>query len=251
MASDDWSIPDPWLERIRGSRLLYPCCGDDIAEPLSVFADYVDHFTFADIRSGYGNRVSPKPESYLPYRTEAAVRRTGDCAARVERLRDGVRSYLDVTPAVTMRTYAHLDTGRQIAVCWRRGFGQYAVRAEPDRGLGVFMHRGDGFGEGGSAVLFLSNRRRRHAPISNLLTQIEAKLADHALVISDGCNTSLKPLKICERQRSQPPGQSFAMADGARFRTDAFAWELVGYMSNRTGGTGYSPTMVWGVTRVD
>ena len=244
MASTDWSIPDLWLDRIRGTRLLYPASGADIIEPLAVFADTIDHFTFADLNAGYGNRISLRPETMLPWRLDPVIKRTGDDAAPIARRSDAAGSHREVDPAHTTRTYTHMETERRITVCWRRGFGQYAVQAEPARGLGVFMHRGDSFGDGGSAVSFLANRPRRHAPLANLLAQIETRLADFALVVSDGSNTALKPLMICARETSRPPGQSFAMAAGTRFQTRGFTWELVGYMGMRSG-----PTLVWGLTR--
>ena len=87
-----------------------------------------------------------------------------------------------------------MQSGRVVEVCLRRGFGQYALHEVTDGTLGMFMHRGDSGGEGGSGVCYLANQRMSHAPISDLFDVIKRKLTMPGLIASDGSNSAIREL---------------------------------------------------------
>jgi hypothetical protein len=126
----------------------------------------------------------------------------------------------------------------------RRGFGQYALVNEfSDRAIGVFMHRGDSPGEGGSNVYFLANKDSRHEPCGRLFDKLSKKLDDRALIITDGSNTRLKRLRAFHRQDIAGPA-AYSAAAKLAFVYGGFSWQCVGYMSNK-----YGPTLIWGLSR--
>jgi len=53
------------------------------------------------------------------------------------------------------RTVERVSDGRRLTVIRRCGYEQYALGEFPNRSIGVFVHRGDSPGEGGSNVCFL------------------------------------------------------------------------------------------------
>jgi hypothetical protein len=64
----------------------------------------------------------------------------------------------------------------------------------------IFMHRGDSPGESGSNVYFLADKKSRHEPCGMLFSKLSVKLADRALIITDGSNTGIKRLKAFHNQ---------------------------------------------------
>lgn len=235
-------MPDLWLQRIRGTRFLYPSSGADHAEALELFSPFLDRFMFADILRGYGARVRPKPENVIPSVSHSVVQ-NGDCMAAIGRRRIDGRQRCHLDPAHTIRTYVRRNDQREIEVCWRRGFGQFAIHEQPVGQLGVFMHRGDSGGESGSGIHYFGDLVRSYPPLSRLWSHIESKLAPYSLAISDGSNSCFEHLRISYRD-ARSSQDAFAQYAGTVARTDNHDWELVGYLKRRNG-----PTFVWGLTR--
>jgi hypothetical protein len=119
--------------------------------------------------------------------------------------------------------------------------------------LGVFMHRGDSQGEGGSNVWFLANRRRDHEPVSNLWDKISIRLADQSIVVTDGSNCRIRQIRALKRRlreirrssgRATISVDAYNEAKGLQFIYGPFEWKVIGYLKPR-----YGPTLVWGLTR--
>lgn len=146
----------------------------------------------------------------------------------------GRRGPRQIDPARLEETYLHEASGRLIRVTRRRGFAQYALKEIPNGSLGVFFHRGDSMGEGGSDAWFLANRPRRHPPLSNLFARLKQKLAYPALIASDGSNTTFEPIVTAVRSDAQQPMQ---------FKLEGLHWVRVGTMTDE----GRRRTAIWRV----
>lgn len=214
-------------------RLFYPCAGEDWAPVLDYFVAEVDHFIFADLHYQF-DRIRPMDVPglrLLPERTWL----DGRAFAALERPSAyGRRGPRQIDPARLEETYLHEASGRLIRVTRRRGFAQYALKEIPNGSLGVFFHRGDSMGEGGSDAWFLANRPRRHPPLSNLFARLKQKLAYPALIASDGSNTTFEPLITAVRSDAQQPVQ---------FELEGLHWARVGTMTDE----GRRRTAIWRV----
>ena len=186
-------IPVEYLERVRGKILFYPCSGRDWVEPVEVFAPYVDEFWFCDLNyDSDQHRIEKDNDAYRLIRCEPPV---GDPASTLEEKTED-RPYRDIKPCIWRAHYEHRPSGRCLVINWRKGFGQIALSEEFDnRSIGVFIHRGDSPGEGGSNAYFFANRNAKHEPLRNLFNKLAKKLTDPALVVSDGSNCDFGHLK--------------------------------------------------------
>jgi hypothetical protein len=76
----------------------------------------------------------------------------GDCGNQ--------RPYRKLEPGRLKQLYERVSDGRRLTVIRRRGFGQYVLGEFPNRSIGVFVHRGDSPGDGGSNTYFLANNTK-------------------------------------------------------------------------------------------
>src|SRR2546429_1532814 len=109
----DWFIPDSWLAAISGKGLLYPCAGNDLAEPIEIFGNYVDDFVFSDIHYSQGMKLG------LVSRTEfkrECSRIEGDQDAVMEERRHGNLCFRYLEPSVLVERYVREIDGRAITV---------------------------------------------------------------------------------------------------------------------------------------
>jgi hypothetical protein len=235
-------IEAPSLKALRGQSLFYPAAGSDWHEALELFVDHIDEFHFCDTHySSPGSLPSPfsNPQSYQLVSSDLR----GKSTARIE-------------PPTTERPYPYLELGslrqvyervsdsRRVTVVRRRGFGQCAIHEFSDHSIGVFVHRGDSPGEGGSNVYFLANRHRDYEPTSNLFDKLAQKLSDHALVLSDGSNADPDFLKRFHRDKISG-AEAYALLRGQPpHRFGEFFWRCVGHVCRRNG-----PTLVWELMR--
>jgi hypothetical protein len=194
--------------------LYYPCAGQDWREILGLFGPQVRTFQFCDLAYQFDTGWSAHwPEGWALGPDPWCV--DGPMVGRVLRL----NAFRHVRPATLQGTVRHLPSGRQVALSFRRGFGQYGLHEIPDGSLDVFVHRGDSLGEGGSGVWFLANMTARHQPLSRLLDVIGAKLRYPALIGSDGSNTRLVQLKQAAYGDPEAP---------TRFIAGPLTWRRVG-----------------------
>lgn len=164
------------LRTLPGRIFFYPSAGSDWMEPLTQFIEWMDEFRFIDIRYQFKN-ARPIPLGGWDLLEDSAVL-LGPAVSRGHILQDGKGcEFRHIEPAWLSHAYRNPRDGRQVLVTRRRGFGQYALHELPDSSVGVFWHRGDSAGEGGSNVWYLANRPRRHPPLSNLFEVIKRKLA--------------------------------------------------------------------------
>lgn len=240
---EDTFIEPGILENLGGRTLFYPAAGCDWSEFLENFEDHIDEFRFSDIKYNFKpNMPSPftKPNNYRSVSSTIH----GEQRASMERRRPEIgRAYNFLEPGQLTEVFDRASDGRRIAVVRRRGFGQYALSEIEDRSLGIFVHRGDSPGECGSNIWFLSDWRCCFPPCGSLFATVSRKLADRALIISDGSNTRFKFL----RKRHRTVAESSDVFEEKRkisrnFR--GFEWTCVGHLSRR-----YGPTLVWSVVR--
>jgi hypothetical protein len=233
------------LEAVRGKALFYPAAGSDYNEALKVFQDHIDTFWFCDKAYPAGLNLPPvltSNDGFLLIQSQKSGAPNATCEIR---LANG-RTYRFLEPSKLIEAYERTD-GRQLTVIRRRGFGQIALSTEfTERALGVFMHRGDSPGESGSNIYFLSNKKADYEPCGRLFEKIGHCLADQALIISDGSNTSIRGLRRFHerKQRDTRGSEAFSYHQGRNFTFGGFVWTCVGWLSAKNG-----PTLVWGVTR--
>lgn len=228
------------LAGLQGRCLFYPVAGFDWSEFLLRFGDHIDEFHFCDITYNLSTLRSPfaNPSSYRLIEKDIQ----GKPAAQIQ-YPTAERPYRMLEPARLKEVYDLVGDGRRITVIRKRGFGQYALAEFPERSIGTFVHRGDSPGEGGSNVYFLGNQLRRHEPLSNLFDKLTNKLADRALIVSDGSNTCFGFLKKVLR-KAISCADAYDRLRERKIDRGAFSWRCVGFIGSRNGRT-----LVWQVTR--
>jgi len=176
-----------------GNVFLYPCAGMDIVQPISAFGVQFDTMLFVDIGYQFESGFHlPKVDGWNELNESVVIE--GPKFSSIKIFQSGKNFRKEIEPAWRKSVYQHSESGRCINIVFRRGFGQYALQEISDGALGMFLHRGDSQGEGGSRVCYLSNRQMKLAPLSNLLNTIKSKLAMPGLIGSDGSNTSINEL---------------------------------------------------------
>ena len=240
----DFYIPPDWLESVRGTIFFYPAALTDHRQPLKLFMDVIDEFWFADTNYPTELRMTPALKGRAGVRLISSET-TGPVTAVMENRVDSTgNSYRHLLPSKLVEKYER-ENGTTITVVRRRGFGQIALTTEfPERSIGVFMHRGDSPGQGGSNAYFLANKRTRYEPCGNLLDKLSSRLTDRAIVITDGSNTSIGPL--CRFHGSELGGpDAFNRLQMCTFNRGGFRWCCIGWLNRR-----YGPTLVWGLERL-
>ena len=185
--------------------LFYPCSGSDWSCLVQLYSDKVRNFYFADCNYQFDRESISRLISVLEPEWKA-VRDSFDLKGPAVALRkflrdEPSRKFRWIEPGWFSCDFINSMTNRRIHIVWRRGFGEYALAELKDSSVDIFCHRGDSDGEAGSAVRFLSNRRRRHPPLAYLFSKLTEKLADDAIIISDGSNTSFCHLLDAARGR--------------------------------------------------
>jgi hypothetical protein len=143
------------LKPILGTSLLYPCCGDDLEEPLRLFGSSVSDFFFVDTRS--------RPPDLPGNLKEFAVPVARPFSSRSQ-------SFQDLAT----------DNIYRLNRWTRRGESAFDSVSK----LGVFFHRGDTLaaGEGSSGVPWLGRY---------WLGRILDKLVVGGFIVTDGSNCPL------------------------------------------------------------
>ena len=231
-------IPDDWLRAASTGDFLYPCAGHDYQPAINILEPYVRNFTFCDLQYPAGLQMKPVLE---PPEFELTSSDTEGAAYSEIRIVDG---HKEIDPSTLIELYRSRRSDRLISIKRRRGFGQFALLSAAPRSISVFMHRGDSPGEGGSNTYFLADCNSRYAPIGCLLTKLEERLTDRAIVLSDGSNTRLKKLKKLHCQNISGTEALNSMG-GATFTHGAFRWSCIGFIDNK-----YGPTLAWGLERL-
>jgi hypothetical protein len=245
VSNSSFYLHPEWLEAVAGKSFFYPCAYQDHDEPLRIFSEILSEFWFVDIHYPSGLNL-PSVEASLPEFNLNSRRKIGDLYERIQICKDGSGHYYrNLKPSWLEETYEQ-KRGKKIVVVRKRGFGQVTLHNQfPEKSLGVFMHRGDSMGEGGSGVFFLDNRKARYGACRNLLDTLLARLADKALIISDGSNSKIVQTRIFHN-KSVSGAAAYEYHFGKNFIYRGFRWSCVGWMSQR-----YGPTLIWGLSRLD
>jgi hypothetical protein len=236
-----YTLDDSIFNGIAGRAFIYPCAGEDWDKPLAVFADWFDEFHFVDLHYQFLHPSPIKSSRWTLLPASTALDGPSDDAIRDVETVNGF--HRDISPAWLRETYACQQSGRTIRITRRRGFGQYALRELSDESLGVFFHRGDSTGEGGSNTWFLDNWKARHPPLGCLFDKIKRKLAYPALIVSDGSNTHIRQLRMA----SQASDSNFQTGSvGSTFDCFGLHWQQVGEIGVSPRGR----TIIWRVEPV-
>lgn len=239
------TIPEDIRQRIEGATLFYPCSGEDWTRPIEIFAPVIMNFWFVDLRyfTSYA-ATSARPLLRLnPAYRLLEVITDGPVKASLEYRTDAQtgKRYPWIEPCTRTERYCHLESGREVRINRRRGFGPSAMRKHVQQ-MGVFFYRGDSGGEGGSGTLWLTGSRRG----ARLIDEVLARLANGGLIVTDGsnCRQYKNPYAEFGRFYQEDIGPEaaslshpFEDRDGNRFR-------CIGYTGQR-----YGPTLVWQVQR--
>lgn len=225
-------IEQEWLHAVAGKALFYPAAGEDTRALVEAFAPHVREFHFNDLT--YSTACDGRATAPARFNLVSAEHPDSDARdAPLQWRQESNREYRHVIPSVLIER--HSDGEKNIIIRRRRGFGQYALGHFPAGSIGVFVHRRDSTGESGSNMWFLANKRRDHEPLSNLWSKLSQRLADRAIIVSDGSLTDFKFLRNARKHEdiSQIPAKEFG----------GFEWRCVGRMTDGRGG------LVWGVAR--
>lgn len=136
------------------------------------------------------------------------------------------RPYPFIEPCTRSEFYHHRASKSRIVVHRRRGFGQRSIRLVG--GIGVFFHRGDSSGEGGSNVHWLSRR---------WISEVMTRLRDGGLIVTDGSLAHANPLRKFHRRDTSSEA---AFAAAVPFEKWGRHWTCVGWAERR-----YGPTLIW------
>jgi hypothetical protein len=244
MTNESVIIEESELEAVKDSALFYPCSGEDLLVPIEIFSPYVTDFWFVDLR------YFTRPKKHYGFDARADKQSpllSGD--DRYELLSmlvfgnpEWPPDEKEIDPCILLETYLHRESGREIRIRRRRGYGYSAFRKEISR-IGVFFYRGDSAGEGGSGNHWLS---RDH------IDEICDKLIDGGLIVSDGSDGAF--FRVHEdiykiqfnQRRKQYPSYDFASDSIASF-TDhkGRLFSCVGYAGMR-----YGPSLIWRVNKI-
>ena len=225
-----------WLNAIRGGALFYPAAGDDTRPFVELFSNSIKQYHFNDLfYNTERDRRYPVPSDWmLARRKTVPERKIRDCPCEI--ISTGNARIRNVEPTKLVEEFVGPDG--TIEVTRRRGFGQYALAEFEPRSISVFVHRSDSIGEGGSNMWFLANRSASHPPLARLWDSLSSRLADRALVISDGSLTNFKFLKEARKREAR-----LLYSDRSSYNKYGFEWRCVGYMNDRPHSA------IWGLSR--
>ena len=241
----DLLLEEGVLDNIKNSSLFYPCSGHDLLTAINLFSPYVTDFMFVD--RGY---FTPGHQDTQWYGYDQPADQLNPVLWKdrryklIERHISEPRNYpisspWDIVPCTLMEYYFHIETGRTIRICRRRGYGYSAFRKEVEN-LGVFFYRGDSQGEGGSGNHWL---RKEH------INEVCNKLIDNGLLVLDGSDGSpyIRRKGIYKELYSRSVGShpyDYVMSKKSFFDTEGRHFRCVGY-----AGLRYGPTLIWQVTK--
>lgn len=223
-----FSIDQEWLEAVAGTRLFYPAAGRDTAVFIDAFSPFITDYLFNDLH--YSSLTDARPVA--PPRFTVTYEHAPSASLRDAQI--DRHYWRNVEPSMLVQ---HLRSGDEaIVVRRRRGFGQYALQELAPRSVGVFVHRRDGMGDGGSNMWFLGNVKKRHEPLSDLWDKLSGRLADKAILISDGSLTRFKFIQAAVSGQRVPNQVHYF---------SGFLWRQVGVLEQPP----YRNAVIWGLER--
>lgn len=238
-------IPEDVRQRIDGTTLFYPCSGEDWPRPIAIFAPVITDFWFVDLRyftSFAATRSRPLLRPDPAYELLDVVIE-GPAIATLEHRTDEKtgKRYPWMEPCTRTERYRHRESGREVRIHRRRGFGPSAMRKHIQE-LGVFFYRGDSMGEGGSRTLWLTVR----GGCVRLIDEVLERVLDGGLIVTDGANCLPEgnPYSEFGRFYQRQVGPE-ALSLSREFHDDRDnCFRCIGYAGQR-----YGPTLVWQVEK--
>ena len=181
-------------ESLDSKVLYYPMAGEDTHVPLSLFAPFINEFWFVDIcyfTQTPADRAEPVVNDARWHLLDVTIQGS----PVFKRERRGLQSYPYTWIEPCTRTERYMFAGEIVTIHRRRGFAYQSLFGPstvptniPD--LGIFFYRGDSRGDGGSNQMWMSNKKSAVGASSTvrLLPKVIEKLADSALIVTDGSN---------------------------------------------------------------
>lgn len=225
-------IAPEWLAVAGGSLFHCPASGADLAEPIGVFLRHVSTLIFRDIAYEKLDHLRPArdvPPDRISYAGPHGTFMTWTSGSR--HLAPGTRTETHERPGAA-----------PLGIARRGGFGQMGLAELLVGSIRVFMHRGDSTGDGGLEVWFFGDRNSVHPPLRNPFQTLQSRLADRALIVTDGSN-ALKTFLDRYTFPAMSGEDAFATHSGKTDLHRQLTRECVGWLSPR-----YGPTLVWEVT---
>jgi hypothetical protein len=218
------------LEGVAGAAFFYPSAGDDWDDPLRLFVPLITEFWFVDIAYFTGesaDRAKPLLADLPLWAFQGFTLDGPPVAARERRVDAFGNEYPYVEPCTRSEVYRHQPSGTCVTIHRRRGYGQRSISLVPD--IGVFFHRGDSPGEGGSNVYWLSKR---------WFPEVRSRLREGGLVVTHGSLAHVKPLRRLARRN---PSRKDAYLGAIHFDKWSRRWTWVGWVGERA-------TPIWRLT---
>lgn len=227
---EDSLIWNGLLPGVLDTTLFYPCCGNDLYDPIRIFSPWVVDFLFVD--RGYfrpGDQDTrfygfDRPAWSLPHLLaddiDYRLLKTEIDGPPVE---DSSVRHSESSICILKETYLHIPTRRRISVRRCRGDGLVVFRREfgrENRSLGVFFYRGDSEGEGGSGIWWLG---------SKIFGEICRTFVDGALILTDGSQQRGREYSFfCPwRRKHSAPLRSYSDKAGREFTRFDFPESVV------------------------
>lgn len=205
--------------------LFYPCCGDDIHDPINLFFDTISEFHFVDIQAipGQVSRRARSPNG-MPWRGLVPPILVREYHLEID---DSALVHIFVLsepPGRVVKVYCHKDDGERVFNRLER--------------ISIFFYRGDSPGEGGSGVWWLGPR---------LFNEVICKLENGGLIVTDGSNPDPRALDVpwsplwqhVDRSRGRHENEVMSFAYGGRL------FERVAEIASRRVGV-----YVWKATQL-
>ncbi len=235
---------------LSGTGLFYPSSGRDWAAPVQLFLPNVSSFWLVDI--GYREDAGAELITALSRRDSLE----GD--PQVDAI-EGTVPYVGANrrcgpqqPFVKTARFARHESGKSFDVHWCGHDGPDTLQRLPEP-LGIFFYRGDGDGEGGSSIPWLSESPGGSKGAPGEIHEVLDRLIDGGLLVTDGSNTfnergpgSYEELGRFFLKGDQDPAvahrqvRPFVDRYGRSFR-------CTGYLVS--DGYGKGPTLVWTVRK--
>lgn len=175
----DWHCPVEVLESVPDPVLFYPNASRDVETPLSLFAEHVSDFWFADIAYRSGELEVPAWRS-TTYRLVGHEFRAA--SIRQEAIA-GDRFYREEAPFILTERYEHSDTGSEVRIHRTLRRSPSAMRSETPR-IGVFFLRNDH--HEGSGTLWLTVSASKRPRFTKLFSEVLDRMSSGALIVTDG-----------------------------------------------------------------
>jgi hypothetical protein len=205
-------------------RFYGPCAGKDLPLAFQLVGDRIDRFTFCDL-SYRRNRASA---DYAVPKAWSLISRIGGQDERQQEKSTSYAGSRPFRPELAVEIWRRPDIS-EVIVEMRRDLAQDALLEQfAPRSIAVFMHVNDGTGEGGSDLWFLASGDPADPagdPGRRLLRDVESRLVDGAVVITDG-------ILADRRFGGQNP-----------FQGETIAWEPLGELANQRQSD--RPVQLW------